>query len=123
MQTVCSAKQPQKKAGVYATTAPDGIAAVVITEDLFKRTLAALACIRERIGCLSHVVKLAYSPKGQLITLWTFVNDNSAAKLRSIYKAEQEIMKDFSDLRFDFTVILDPKAEAPSQFITETCLR
>ncbi len=115
--SVCTPKTQK-----IAVIAPDGIKAVVITEDLYKQSLVALACIREKIGRIQHVKKVAYSPKGQLITLWTFVDDHNPNILRSIYKAEEEIMNAFRDLKFDFTVIFDSTAEAPSNFITETCL-
>lgn len=121
---VCAQKQTPKKVSVHAVMSGEGITPVaIITEDLFKRILEATACIREKIGRIPHVRKIAYSTKGQLITLWTFVGSNDQTTLRSIYKAEEEIMDIFKDLRFDFTVIFDHKSEAPKNFITELCLQ
>ena len=112
--TVCSEKRAPKDA-----LAASGAATPIITEEMWMRVLEAISCIRTGIGQLPHVKKIAYYPKGQLITLWTFVDNHDKEVLRSIYKAEQSIMDTFSDLRFDFTVIFDPRVDAPSNFLTE----
>lgn len=93
----------------------------IITDDLQNLILAALACIRKEIGSLTHVKKIAYSPKGQLLTVWTFVDNTNPDNLRSIYKKEQKIMDSFPDLRFDFTVIFDSDKEPPHNFVIDFC--
>lgn len=90
-----------------------------MTQDMQTRVIESLSCIRMKIGPLPHVRKIAYSPKGQLITLWTYVDSHDDVTLRAIYKAEQYIMDEFKDLRFDFTVIFDHNSEAPTNFITD----
>ena len=97
----------------------DVVTSPIITHDMQKRVIESIACIRERIGSLPNVKKLAYAPKGQLMTIWTYVDKHDPDTLRSIYKEEQYIMETFGDLRFDFTVIFDPKSKAPNSFITE----
>ncbi len=88
-------------------------------DDIFKRVLEALSCIRQELGSLPHVRKIAYSPKGQLLTVWTFVDDHSEETLREIYKKELEIASAFEDLMLDFTVIFDPNADVPANFVVD----
>lgn len=119
MQSVFNAEyKSQKSRGASAILKPP----VIVTEDGYRTTLEAIACIRTHIGKLSHVKKIAYSPQGQLLTVQTFVDDHTEKALRLIYKEELKISDMFPALLFHFTVIFDPRAEAPSNFITETCL-
>ncbi len=113
------AYKPNKKQSDKSRFMSDRVISPIITQDMQTRVIESIACIRGRIGSFPNVKKIAYCPKGQLITVWTYVNKHDPDTLRSIYKEEQYIMDSFEDLRFDFTVIFDPKSKAPNNFITE----
>ncbi len=80
--------------------------------------LKKLKAISE-IGQVSNVNKIAYAQCGQLITVWTFVENPSPITLKAIYKLEQKIMHNFPDLSFDFSVIFGREQEAPAEFVQE----
>lgn len=54
--------------------------------------LKALACLRKEVGSLPHVKKIGYHPKGQLLTVWTFIDDNSSKNLRACYLQERAVI-------------------------------
>ncbi|MGO9613408.1 MAG: hypothetical protein ACLPX5_10285 [Dissulfurispiraceae bacterium] len=91
----------------------------VISEEIVRKILHVIACFKEEIRPISKVKKIAYFPKGTLLTFWTFADTDDEKVLRQIYKAEQKTRDMFSDFLFDFTVIFNCKEEAPVNFITD----
>lgn len=91
----------------------------IITEDLLRKVLNIIACFKKEIGAIPEVKKISYFPKGTLLTFWTFTDNNNQKVLRKIYKIEQKIRDQFPDILFDFTVIFNPKEDAPVNFVTD----
>lgn len=91
----------------------------IISEPLHRLILNAVISFRGEITKVQGVKKVAYHPKGKVITIWTFVDRPEDSILNKIYEIEKETIEQFPDLLFDFTVIFNPEATVPTEFIQE----
>ncbi|MBF0566870.1 MAG: hypothetical protein HQK89_16720 [Nitrospirae bacterium] len=83
------------------------------TEQFSGYVSSALSKIREEFRSLPNIRKIASRLEGNLLRIWTFVDDYSITALKPIYKKELEIVDQFPDLIFHFNTIFDPDEDAP----------
>jgi|WetSurMetagenome_2_1015567.scaffolds.fasta_scaffold00304_12 hypothetical protein len=102
---------------VYLTT--PNKAMNIVSEDLISAILRVILCVKESISKISDIKKIAYTSKGNLVTIWFFTDTHEPTILKKIYLAERKIRDSFPDMLFDFTVIFDSAEKAPANFITE----
>lgn len=88
----------------------------IITQELSEKITNAVLCFYKGISTIAGVKKIAYKPKGQIITIWTFIDDPQKNILFKIYSVEQQVIERFKDITFDFTVIFNSKESFPSSF-------
>lgn len=88
----------------------------IITQELSEKITNAVLCFFKEISKISGVKKIAYKPKGQIITVWTFINEPKKDILFKIYNIEQRMIERFKDITFDFTVIFNSKETCPTSF-------
>jgi hypothetical protein len=93
-----------------------GLAVPILTENLSNTIIQALLCFQTQVASLEKVKKVAYRPKGQVITIWTYALPDDAT-LENIYAIELRLIEMFPDLTFDFTVIFDVDSDIPTGFI------
>jgi len=98
---------------------PDTKIVNVVSEDIVRKILSIVSCFKSEIKVISEVNKIAYFPKGMLLTFWTFIDTDDKKVLRQIYKVEQKLRDIFPDFLFDFTVIFNSKETAPVNFIID----
>lgn len=91
----------------------------IISEDILRKILHIISCFKEENRTIPEIKKIAYYPKGMLVTFWTFIDTDDKKVLRQLYKAEQKIRDDFPEFMFDFNVIFSSKEQAPVNFITD----
>jgi hypothetical protein len=116
MKATCT---PNDSEGAKMMRNPETKTVNVISEDILRKILYIISCFKEEIRAIPEVSKIAYLPKGTLLTFWTFTDTDDKRVLRQIYKVEQKIRDAFPDFIFDFTVIFDSKEEAPVNFFTD----
>ncbi|GLI52392.1 hypothetical protein [Thermodesulfovibrio yellowstonii] len=87
----------------------------IVTQDIADRVTNAIIEFISKVARFPEVIKVAYKPKGNIITIWTFIKKPEKNLLFSIYEIEHQIMEKFPELIFDFTVIFK-NSESPTGF-------
>lgn len=116
MKAACT---PSGKVATLPKQNPNKPTVSVISEDTLRKILHIISCFKKEIRTISDINKIAYYPKGMLVTFWTFIDTDDKQILRQIYKAEQTIRDEFPEFLFDFNVIFSSKEDAPVNFITD----
>lgn len=87
----------------------------IITQELADKVTNATIEFISKVSKISGVTKVAYKPKGNIITIWTFINKPDKDLQFSVYEIEQQIIEKYPELVFDFTIIFKGD-ESPTGF-------
>jgi len=88
----------------------------VITQELSEKITNAVLRFFSEVSKISGVKKIAYRHKGQIITIWTYIDEPKKEILFNIYSIEQQMIERLQDITFDFTVIFSSKETSPTGF-------
>lgn len=88
----------------------------IITEELSNKITQAIIHFFSEVSKIPEVKKIAYKPKGQIVTVWTYIDEPKKKILFNIYNVEQRMIENFQDITFDFTVIFNSKETSPTGF-------
>ncbi|MEM3335881.1 MAG: hypothetical protein QXY47_07610 [Thermoplasmata archaeon] len=80
----------------------------IMTQELADKVTNATIEFISKVSKISGVTKVAYKPKGNIITIWTFINKPDKDLQFSVYEIEQQIIEKYPELVFDFTIICQP---------------
>jgi hypothetical protein len=89
----------------------------IISQELADIVTHSILRFSQRINSISEVNKFAYKVKGNVITIWTFINSPTPTQLKKIHAIEMNMIENCQDINFDFTVIFKAKGKCPSGFI------
>lgn len=87
----------------------------IVTQEIADRVSNATIEFISKVSKIPGVTKIAYKPKGNVVTIWTFINKPDKEIQFSVYEIEQQIMEKYPELIFDFTIIFKGK-ESPTGF-------
>jgi hypothetical protein len=88
----------------------------IISQELSNRITNAVVRFVTLVSKINGVKKIAYKSKGQIITIWTYVDNSDKHLLFEIYNIEQQLIEQHQDITFDFTVIFSSKDPVPTGF-------
>jgi hypothetical protein len=88
----------------------------IITQELSDKITNAVLHFFSKVSKISGVRKIAYRCKGQIITIWTYIDEPKKEILFNIYSIEQQMIENLQDITFDFTVIFSSKEASPTGF-------
>lgn len=88
----------------------------IITQELSDKITNAVLQFFSKTSKISGIKKIAYKHKGQIVTIWTYIDKPEKDILFRIYSIEQQMIENFQNITFDFTVIFNSKELSPTGF-------
>jgi hypothetical protein len=78
-------------------------------EDMATATLIRnpVSEVEHAIGNIPNVTKIFASRNGNLVSVWTVVDNFDRSVRNNVYEAEREIFASFPGMKFDFNVVPD----------------
>lgn len=100
---------------MYSTKKFETLTTPIVTQDMADKVTNAIMEFMSKVSKISGVTKVVYKPKGNTITIWTYIQKPDKDLQFSVYEIEQQLMEKFPELIFDFTIIFKGK-EIPTGF-------
>ncbi|MBI5408067.1 MAG: hypothetical protein HZA14_01725 [Nitrospirae bacterium] len=120
MSQVCTIQDsPLRK--IKIAESASALNAGIVVSSLIPQTLSdcitiSIICFIAKVQHLPEIKKIAFKPKGNTVTIWTFIDEPSPKILKKIHSIEMEMMESMNDITFDFTTIFSSKEPSPTGF-------